>query len=280
MRAQPAWRASSAAAASHGRMAVSFALASVLQCAIIAGVGFGMGGTPPPPEAVVVDLAIELPESLPEPAATESPAAQEAASPPGAVAEVPPPETDLPAPAAPPPEPAVPALPPMPDPVAAPEPASLAAPPRALPPRPMAPHPARRASAEQVRAHPSASPPAPTSASPAASSRESPAPDVPVGDARLSAATATLQGRIRAAIQAALRYPAAAAAMQLTGRAQVQLDYQSGAVRNVQMKQSAGSPLLDRAALAAVRDAHYPAAPAEVGGRTLPLLVWVELQMT
>ena len=98
--------------------------------------------------------------------------------------------------------------------------------------------------------------------------------------ARLSAATATLQGRIRAAIQAALRYPAAAAAMQLTGRAQVQLDYQSGTVRNIQMKQSAGSPLLDRAALAAVRDAHYPAAPAEIGDRTLPLLVWVELQMT
>jgi protein TonB len=107
-----------------------------------------------------------------------------------------------------------------------------------------------------------------------------PTPGVPAGGARLSAMTATLQGRIRAAIQAALHYPAAAAAMQLTGRAQVQLDYQSGAVRNIQMKQSAGSPLLDRAALAAVRDAHYPAAPAEVGNRTLPLLVWVELQMT
>ncbi len=98
--------------------------------------------------------------------------------------------------------------------------------------------------------------------------------------ARLSAATATLQQRIHTAIQAALRYPAAAAAMQLTGRAQVQLDYQSGAVRNIQLKQSAGNPLLDRAALSAVRDARYPAAPAEIGDRSFLLLVWVELQMT
>lgn len=68
--------------------------------------------------------------------------------------------------------------------------------------------------------------------------------------------------------------------MQLTGRAQVQLEYQSGAVRNIQLEQSAGNPLLDRAALSAVRDAHYPAAPVEIGGRALLLLVWVELQMT
>lgn len=103
---------------------------------------------------------------------------------------------------------------------------------------------------------------------------------MPASDARSSGATAKLQGRIRAAIQAALRYPAAAAAMQLTGRAQVQLDYQSGAVRNIELKRSAGNPLLDRAALAAVRDAHYPVAPPEISDRALSLLVWVELQMS
>ena len=89
---------------------------------------------------------------------------------------------------------------------------------------------------------------------------------------------ALLQGRIRAAIQAALRYPPAATAMQLTGRAQVELEYQSGSVRNVQLARSAGSPLLDRAAISAVRDAQYPSAPPEVGDRSLLLLVWVELK--
>ena len=89
---------------------------------------------------------------------------------------------------------------------------------------------------------------------------------------------ASLQGRIRAAIQAALRYPPAATAMQLAGRAQVELEYRSGGVRNVQLARSAGSPLLDRAAISAVRDAQYPAAPPEVGDRSLLLLVWVELK--
>ncbi len=133
----------------------------------------------------------------------------------------------------------------------------------------------RRPPGEQPRAHALVPPSIQVPAAPAARAAAAPA-----SGAQLSAATATLEGRIRAAIQAALRYPAAAAAMQLTGRAQVQLDYQSGVVRSIQLKQSAGNPLLDRAALSAVRDARYPAPPAEVGDRALLLLVWVDLQMS
>jgi hypothetical protein len=37
--------------------------------------------------------------------------------------------------------------------------------------------------------------------------------------------------------------------------------------------------MLDRAALAAVRAASLPRAPAEIGGRRLPLLIWVEFRL-
>jgi len=137
----------------------------------------------------------------------------------------------------------------------------------------------RRPLEEQPRAHAPVPPSIQASAAPAARAAASPEQAAPASGAGLSVATATLQGRIRVAIQAVLRYPAAAAAMQLTGQAQVQLTYQLGAVRNIKLKQSAGNPLLDRAALSAVRDARYPAPPPEVGDRALLLLVWVDLQM-
>ena len=66
--------------------------------------------------------------------------------------------------------------------------------------------------------------------------------------------------------------------MGLAGRARVQLDYRGGIVANPALVQSAGVPVLDDAALAAVRTAHYPVPPPEVGDRMLRLLVWVEFR--
>jgi periplasmic protein TonB len=91
---------------------------------------------------------------------------------------------------------------------------------------------------------------------------------------------ASFEARIRDAVQAALRYPAAARMMNLHGRARVSLDYQAGAVSDLHIVQSAGSPLLDKAALNAVREARLPQAPAEIGSRLLRLLVWVEFNAT
>jgi len=89
---------------------------------------------------------------------------------------------------------------------------------------------------------------------------------------------AALEARIRDAVQAAVHYPAAARMMGVTGRARVLLDYRSGAVTSPTLMQSSGTPLLDDAALAAARTARYPAAPPEVEGRLLRLLVWVEFR--
>jgi protein TonB len=89
---------------------------------------------------------------------------------------------------------------------------------------------------------------------------------------------ADLEARIRDAVQAAVRYPAAARMMRISGRARVQLDYRSGGVESPMLAQSSGAPLLDEAALAAARGARYPMAPPAIEGRLLRLLVWVEFK--
>jgi len=89
---------------------------------------------------------------------------------------------------------------------------------------------------------------------------------------------AALEARIRDAVQAAVHYPAAARMMGVTGRARVLLDYRSGSVSSPMLAQSSGASMLDEAALAAARAAHYPPAPAEIQGQLLRLLVWVEFK--
>jgi protein TonB len=91
-------------------------------------------------------------------------------------------------------------------------------------------------------------------------------------------AVAAFDALLRQAVQAAVRYPAAAQMMGLTGRARVAFDYKDGAVGTVRLEQSAGSPLLDGAALVAVRGAHYPAPPQALAGQTLSRRLWVELE--
>jgi len=87
----------------------------------------------------------------------------------------------------------------------------------------------------------------------------------------------TLIGRIRNAVQAAAQCPATARMMRQSGKAGVAFDYRDGAmVGGVQVAQSSGLPVLDAAALSAVRTAHYPEAPPEEMNRVLHLLVWVE----
>jgi protein TonB len=103
-------------------------------------------------------------------------------------------------------------------------------------------------------------------------------PGVQSGTARSEQrAEDTLRGRIREAVQAAVRCPAAARMMGLSGKAGVAFDYRDGAlIGGVQLSRSTGVPMLDAAALAAVRDAHYPNPPPEVASHVLRLLVWIE----
>lgn len=179
---------------------------------------------------------------------------------------------------------------PVPAPPATPEPVRQVAPePPISPPQvvsPTAPPPVQPAPRPAVH-HPPAARPAskPPPAPVAAASRpESPAPAATIeAAAATGSATAErqaedlLRGRIREAIQAASRCPTAARMMGLAGRAGVSFAYRDGAIVGaVQLVRSTGTDLLDAAALAAVREAHYPQATPEVGGRVLRLLIWVE----
>jgi protein TonB len=86
-----------------------------------------------------------------------------------------------------------------------------------------------------------------------------------------------LRARIREAVQGAVRCSAAARMMGRSGTATVAFDYRDGTLAGeAQILQTAGVPALDAAALSAVREARYPAAPPEVSHRMLRLMVRVE----
>lgn len=90
---------------------------------------------------------------------------------------------------------------------------------------------------------------------------------------------AALQARIRAAVQAAMIYPPSARMLRRQGRAEVGFTFADGAVSALLVAVSSGDRLLDGAALAAVRRAEMPRAPAGIGARGLPLLVWVNFSL-
>lgn len=258
------------------RPAVASALALHAAC-LGALVGLGYLRPVPPPQETVVELAIV---PAPEPPAPPKPV-EAAAAPAGRVlplaAEPDPAPVETPGP------PALEAPRPMPPPPA-PEPAAVAAPmPPSMevaPPRPMPPQ-----SAHAPPRPPQHAATLPRAASPrqeaiASGAPASPAVAMLTAPAAFGSANqeATLEARIRDAVQAAVHYPASTRMMGITGRARLLLDYRSGNVAGPMLAQSSGTPTLDEAALAAARAAHYPPAPIEIEGRLLHLLVWVEFK--
>ena len=141
-----------------------------------------------------------------------------------------------------------------------------------LPPRRVA-HPREPAPRPPIAAvhtaSPTAAPPTPEAVpAPAVASSTAPEPS--------RAGIDSYEGRLRAAIQAALRFPPSAAMMGSEGRARVSFTIRDARPDAVRLVRGTGSPQLDSAALAAVREAAYPPPPAGIAGREMPMLVWVE----
>jgi protein TonB len=90
---------------------------------------------------------------------------------------------------------------------------------------------------------------------------------------------ASFDATLRAAIQAALRYPASARMEGTTGRTLVAFVYRDGAVSGIHVVTSSGVGLLDHAALAAVRDAVCPPPPHGFEGASLPERLWVDFTL-
>jgi protein TonB len=145
-------------------------------------------------------------------------------------------------------------------------------PPRAAtpPPTPAAPTP----SAAPTEAPPPAPPPAApaTPATPAAPATHA-APAAPTGP------TPSFEGALRASIEAALHYPEAARMAGMAGRTRVAFHYRDGVVSDVTVLISSGMGMLDRAALAAVRDANCPKPEPAFAGKTLSEQLWVNFNL-
>ena len=106
-----------------------------------------------------------------------------------------------------------------------------------------------------------------------------PPPPPPAAAPAATAPNASFEGALRAAIQAALRYPESARMAGMSGRTRVAFRYRDGEVSDVSVVVSSGIGLLDRAALAAVRDAAYPKPEPAFVGKTLSEQLWVTFNL-
>lgn len=140
-----------------------------------------------------------------------------------------------------------------------------------VPPKPV-PAPAPRPKPTPAPVLPSAMPTDPPPA-------PHPSPPPPAAAPAPAAATPSFEGELRAAIQAALRYPEAARMAGMAGHTRVAFKYRDGTVTDVKVVISSGIGLLDRAALAAVRDANYPKPEAAWVGKTLSEQLWVTFNL-
>jgi protein TonB len=93
------------------------------------------------------------------------------------------------------------------------------------------------------------------------------------------AAIAALEQRISRAVNNAKYYPAMARQTHREGRVAISFNYRDGTVADIALQQSSQSPMLDNAAIAAVRLAHYPSPPADLNGYRLRLTVWVQFSL-
>lgn len=152
--------------------------------------------------------------------------------------------------------------------------AAIVSPPAITIETPFRPLPPRRTRPAPPRPAPSLPSARPTPARIVNAARPLP-PTQPPGDPH---AIDTLEGRIRRAVQLALRYPASARDMGEQGRTLVGFDYRDSAVTDVRLLVGSGNDRLDVAALETVRDANYPP-PDALAGRTLSLAVWVSFRI-
>lgn len=214
------------------------AVALLVESLLVTALAVGLSGAHkvPPPKPQVVMLTFPL---LPKP-----PAPRPAPPPPKPVAKPPPPR----------PKPVhhvVHRPPPRPQPVKAPDPAPAPVPLAMAPPAP-----------DTIPAPPQ---PAPVP----------PPPPTPVPPGVNPGVEAHFHDQVRAAVQAAMRYPYAARLAHIAGRAKVSFAYLDGRVSAVKIIVSSGYDMLDDAALQAVSAAAYPSPPERLAGTVIPFEVWV-----
>ena len=215
----------------------AFALAILAELIIVAALAVMLAG--------VVSSKPALSEPVPITLVSEEPA---------------PPEPTPPAP--PPPKP----LPPVALPKPQVQPKTKVVPPKPTPPAAVAAAPS-----------PTPSEPAPQAETPTAFSgpvRTPPAPPPPAGNK--DAPNAEYAAKVKAAVQAAVVYPPAAAALHFSGRVRVEFHLRDGVAGQARIVTPSGVGMIDRAALQSVQNARYPEAPPDMQGKDHVYQVWVE----
>ncbi len=91
----------------------------------------------------------------------------------------------------------------------------------------------------------------------------------------INAIQAEFYAQLKAAIDAAKVYPRQAILAGATGTATVSFDYHDGKVSNIRIDRSSGDRSLDRAAMDAVNNAHYPPPPSQFVGQTIHPVITV-----
>jgi TonB family protein len=85
----------------------------------------------------------------------------------------------------------------------------------------------------------------------------------------------TLKTKIHLAIYNALKYPASTSFYAATGVTTIKYDYLNGHVNNIHMRESSGNAILDRTALKAVKNAHYPPASGILHDKKISDVVYI-----
>jgi protein TonB len=220
------------------RLAGAILLAAALEAALLTGTSLYLGKSAPQPERPIEVVQLDLTQ-LPEPE-------------PPKPAEPEPPKPPTPEPPKPPeakPKPVI---------HQAPQPVRSAQPQLPTPVGPVSDVPSDFATPVQ--------PPAPP-----------PPPPPPAASGAVKATPAELlAAELNAAVQATVKYPAAARMMGLVGHTRLVFDYQSGRITNVRILQSSGRELLDAAALDALNSAVIPPPPKEIGDQLVNFSITVD----
>ncbi|PUA19911.1 energy transducer TonB [Glaciimonas sp. PCH181] len=88
--------------------------------------------------------------------------------------------------------------------------------------------------------------------------------------------SAEYAAKVRAAVQAAVSYPPAAAALHFTGRVRVEFHLRDAVPGQARVIVPSGIGIIDRAALQSVQSAQYPQPPSDIRGSDRVYQVWVE----
>ena len=131
-----------------------------------------------------------------------------------------------------------------------------------------------------VVAAPSEAPVLPAAVTPVSTVVQAPTPPAPPPPpAGPSGPSAEYVAKVRAAVQAAFVYPAAAKAAEFRGRTRVAFRLLDANATGARVLVGSGMGLVDNAALQAVQKASYPLAPADQKGSELNFEVWVEFRL-